>query len=282
MSGDDVAKASARSGEVGTQTEPPKVDASIQAELSDLAAAAAVAATAPPPAAPAAGLPPSSRPVTTSGAAGRPATNASRRPSTQARSKPATAASTASASVNRQPAPQRTAQQQAAVQRTTPSTAAREPAGQPGILFVDNDRAWRQFQESSPQQRQHGGAECTPMVYSYNPDPRLRAWQSLEHARLHQMGLSSKLSRRYNVQRSRQFVPVGLHMRGQPQVRAAFLPPLAEEFNDSGRKKNDVAPFLTFQKPTCGFFFSRETDNRKIKHGLAPADLPSWGVDLQQ
>ncbi|PAA72210.1 hypothetical protein BOX15_Mlig030980g3 [Macrostomum lignano] len=271
MSTEAADPGTARSGEVGTQTELPKVDTAIQAELSDLAPAAeaptaAVAAT-------------SSRPATT--ASKRPATNTSRRPSTQSRSKPATAAAPQSSGGSPASRPTTQRMQLTAAQRSAP---APEPAGQPGILFVDNNRTWRQYQESSPQQRQQGGPECTPMVYSYNPDPRLRAWQSLEHARLHQMGLSSKLSRRYNVQRSRQFVPVGLHMRAQQQqqLRAAFLPPLAEEFNDSDRKKNDVAPFLTFQKPTCGYFFSRETENRKIKHGLAPADLPLWGADLSQ
>ncbi|XP_072045053.1 uncharacterized protein [Amphiura filiformis] len=43
-----------------------------------------------------------------------------------------------------------------------------------------------------------------------------------------------------------------------------------------GVKTNSVAPFSTLAKPTCGFFFSRETDNKKRRTGIPPADLVKW------
>lgn len=40
---------------------------------------------------------------------------------------------------------------------------------------------------------------------------------------------------------------------------------------------NFVSPFHTMSlKPTCGYYFSRETDNRKMRIGIAPTDLSAW------
>lgn len=41
-------------------------------------------------------------------------------------------------------------------------------------------------------------------------------------------------------------------------------------------KTNSVAPFATLAKPTCGFFFSRITDNKKRRTGIPSADLVKW------
>lgn len=43
-----------------------------------------------------------------------------------------------------------------------------------------------------------------------------------------------------------------------------------------GVKTNSVAPFATLAKPTCGFFFSRVTDNKKRRTGIPSADLVKW------
>ncbi len=42
------------------------------------------------------------------------------------------------------------------------------------------------------------------------------------------------------------------------------------------KKANSIAPFATLGKPTCGVFFSRETDNKKKKFGIPPSDLMKW------
>ena len=40
---------------------------------------------------------------------------------------------------------------------------------------------------------------------------------------------------------------------------------------------NFISPFHTKSpKPTCGYYFSRETDNRKMRIGIAPTDLSAW------
>jgi len=43
-----------------------------------------------------------------------------------------------------------------------------------------------------------------------------------------------------------------------------------------GVKNNSVAPFATLAKPTCGYFFSRGTDNKKRRTGIPSADLVKW------
>lgn len=49
------------------------------------------------------------------------------------------------------------------------------------------------------------------------------------------------------------------------------------------RVPNFVSPFYTMSlKPTCGYYFSRETDNRKMRIGIAPTDLSAWrSIKLQ-
>ena len=39
---------------------------------------------------------------------------------------------------------------------------------------------------------------------------------------------------------------------------------------------NSIAPFHTIMKPTCGYFFNREGDNRRKKLGIPAADLVAW------
>lgn len=39
---------------------------------------------------------------------------------------------------------------------------------------------------------------------------------------------------------------------------------------------NSMSPFHTSIKPTCGYFFSRDTDNKKRRIGIPPSDLVSW------
>ncbi|XP_020893897.1 uncharacterized protein LOC110232994 [Exaiptasia diaphana] len=39
---------------------------------------------------------------------------------------------------------------------------------------------------------------------------------------------------------------------------------------------NSLAPFSTLGKPTCGYYFSHLTDNKKYKTGIPPSDLVAW------
>ena len=40
--------------------------------------------------------------------------------------------------------------------------------------------------------------------------------------------------------------------------------------------RNCIAPFSSLGKPTCGHFFSRQTDHRKKKIGIPPSNLVQW------
>jgi len=50
----------------------------------------------------------------------------------------------------------------------------------------------------------------------------------------------------------------------------------ASEASSNPTKSNSLAPFSTVGKPTCGYFFSRDTNNRKIKFGIPPCDNVKW------
>ena len=41
-------------------------------------------------------------------------------------------------------------------------------------------------------------------------------------------------------------------------------------------QRNNIAPFSSSGKPTCGHFFSRNTDHRKRKIGIPPSNLVQW------
>lgn len=46
------------------------------------------------------------------------------------------------------------------------------------------------------------------------------------------------------------------------------------------RQVNSLAPFSTLGKYTCGYYFSRATDNKKRKTGIPPSDLVSWRSNI--
>jgi len=48
-------------------------------------------------------------------------------------------------------------------------------------------------------------------------------------------------------------------------------------------RSNSIAPFTTLApKPTCGFYFNRETINKKVRIGVPPSDLVKWRSDYTQ
>lgn len=46
--------------------------------------------------------------------------------------------------------------------------------------------------------------------------------------------------------------------------------------NPTMRYVNSLAPFSTLGKSTCGYYFSRGTDNKKRKTGIPPSNLVAW------
>lgn len=39
---------------------------------------------------------------------------------------------------------------------------------------------------------------------------------------------------------------------------------------------NSLAPFASIGKPTCGYYFSRKTDNKKRRTGIPPSNTVKW------
>lgn len=66
--------------------------------------------------------------------------------------------------------------------------------------------------------------------------------------------------------RSRELHNLGARPTSVPYVRS----------NNIRFSSNSTAPFFTMQKPTCGYFFSRATDNKKKKFGIPPCNLVMW------
>eukprot|EP00918_Siedleckia_nematoides_P076106 GHVU01166486.1.p1 GENE.GHVU01166486.1~~GHVU01166486.1.p1 ORF type:complete len:149 (+),score=2.46 GHVU01166486.1:260-706(+) len=133
----------------------------------------------------------------------------------------------------------------------------------------------------------------------FNPHPRTITWQRLEALRMKKLGLKfEKFSRHFNLARQSQ-----MSVRSNPRYEGAMvtrsLDPdtgvghgvidsayqtttgttASKIFVTSGKgtqKSNSIAPFATVGKPTCGVFFSRGTDHRKQKFGIAPTNLVKW------
>lgn len=117
-------------------------------------------------------------------------------------------------------------------------------------------------------------------------------WERLEVLRLQKLGLSNKYSRHFNVLRRSmpnqqtkddQIAMGGLSreyalemVSGNCQRPDGLKRSKTMVEKSPSNKSNSIAPFATVGKPTCGYFFSRETDNRKLKIGIPPSDLVKW------
>ena len=66
--------------------------------------------------------------------------------------------------------------------------------------------------------------------------------------------------------RSSELCNLGIHPSSVPYIQN----------NNIRFSNNSAAPFFTMQKPTCGYFFSRGTDNKKKKFGIPPSNLVMW------
>ncbi len=128
------------------------------------------------------------------------------------------------------------------------------------------------------------------------PNPKTIAWERLENMRLKRLGLENKYSRHFNVLRQNQEnCPSGVitdsppryDITGSPQSIALALrrakgppsdnvPEATSADVPDGAHRSTMAPFSTSGKPTCGYFFSDVTDNRKRKFGIPPSDLVKW------
>lgn len=119
-------------------------------------------------------------------------------------------------------------------------------------------------------------------------------WERLEALRLQRLGLPNKYSRHFNVLRQSTNYsnmpmkddPVALGGLSREYTMSVVTGSYEKKQGPGGlirsktamdtKRSNSIAPFATVGKPTCGVFFSRETDNRKIKFGIPPSDLVKW------
>ena len=143
-----------------------------------------------------------------------------------------------------------------------------------------------------------GATASEAAIMRFNPDRKTVVWERLEQKRIQQLGLNPQYSRYFNVTRSirpkPQCKPISI---GGPPLSEAPIPPEVEPSQltpqmpgmtptntlqiplvETGRirKGNSVAPFCTEGKPTCGYYFSRGTDNKKKAIGIPPSDLVKW------
>lgn len=109
--------------------------------------------------------------------------------------------------------------------------------------------------------------------YMFNPNPRTVTWERLENIRLRNLGLGPNRYSRHFTRFDKQstFLSDGHYERSSKPASEGYI-----IVGGQLRKVNSVAPFYTVSKPTCGFFFSRCTDNKKSKIGIPPTNLVKW------
>ena len=129
-------------------------------------------------------------------------------------------------------------------------------------------------------------------------EARIITWQKLEETRMNKLGIDNKYSRHFNVLRKSQGTPgeglsreaARLNQTAPEAERPTFIPK-AETYshrtygvtrarmmkiNGKNIIVNSLAPFYSLGKPTCGYFFSRETEHRKLNFGIPASDLVKW------
>ncbi|XP_059144166.1 uncharacterized protein LOC131931381 isoform X2 [Physella acuta] len=108
----------------------------------------------------------------------------------------------------------------------------------------------------------------------YNVNPAHISWQMLEASRLRRLGIPHRDSRRCNIVYNSQVPKENAALNQMPRRQPPCIDVLLE--NTKRFNTNSLAPFYTHEKRTCGYFFSRETDNRITKNGVPPSDLVAW------
>ena len=132
--------------------------------------------------------------------------------------------------------------------------------------------------------------EVTPQHMAANLNPKTLTWERLEKLRIKKLGLASnKFCQHFNVLRTSQDeaspreAPLELagSLGASPREAQTIASKLSKKESTTGgpgmsKKVNSIAPFATIEKPTCGYFFSFKTDNKKVKFGIPPNDLVKW------
>ncbi|KAK3107258.1 hypothetical protein FSP39_010465 [Pinctada imbricata] len=122
-----------------------------------------------------------------------------------------------------------------------------------------------------------------PHLQAFNQHPKTLTWERLENKRLSKLGLGSKrYSRhfqRFQNDSTSMSDPAVPNIISKPDGKGGTTKYII--IGGEKVKMNSIAPFYTEEKPTCGYFFSRETDNKKKKFGIPPSDLVKWRSFVQ-
>ncbi|GFN77836.1 RNA-directed DNA polymerase from mobile element jockey-like [Plakobranchus ocellatus] len=108
----------------------------------------------------------------------------------------------------------------------------------------------------------------------YNTTPTHLSWERLESLRLRRLGIPNRYSRHCNIVYNSQAAAMNAVEKNR---QCSGRPRMDKPAKGNGKATgNSLAPFYTHEKRTCGYFFSRETDNRKKNFGIPPSDLVAW------
>lgn len=122
-----------------------------------------------------------------------------------------------------------------------------------------------------------------PHLVDFNPSPKTLTWERLENRRLERLGLGAKRYSRHFQRFQREPTTMSNPEFSKTLLQSKEAGKTQQYVIIGGEKVlvNSLAPFYTEEKPTCGFFFSRSTDNKKKKFGIPPSDLVKWRSFVQ-
>lgn len=128
-------------------------------------------------------------------------------------------------------------------------------------------------------------SDLFPHLVEFNPSPKTLTWERLENRRLERLGLGAKRYSRHFQRFQREPITMSNPEFSKPIMETKVEGGKTQQYVIIGGEKvlvnNSLAPFYTEEKPTCGFFFSRGTDNKKKKFGIPPSDLVKWRSFVQ-
>ncbi|BFZ10242.1 hypothetical protein BsWGS_13281 [Bradybaena similaris] len=132
----------------------------------------------------------------------------------------------------------------------------------------------------------------------FNVRPQTLTWEMLEASRLRRLGVPTRFSRHCNIVYNSQVasqnavsmclvccvdtynIVYNSQVASQNAANQAMQKTTASCMDTSLKKTkrfgaNSLSPFFTFEKKTCGYFFSRDTDNRMSNFGIPATDVPA-------
>ncbi|KAK7108674.1 putative uncharacterized protein CIMIP3 isoform X2 [Littorina saxatilis] len=126
-----------------------------------------------------------------------------------------------------------------------------------------------------------GGARGTEDIFNLGQLEQQRlTWEYLETIRLKKLRIPNRYSRHLGKGFT---MPREEHPLQGPAWNNSLKPTpvngvgsIKDEKQGAKCINNSIAPFFTVGKPTCGYFFSRSTDNKKRNIGIPPSDVVKW------